>query len=82
VNKRAWISVLWPAFLCACAFEGLVFALVDPSDLHWGRDGVGLSRQGIYSVGFFVFWAMAACSGALTVAFLRSPPEEPATRPD
>jgi hypothetical protein len=82
MSKRAWISILWPAFLSACAFELVVFALVDPADLHWGRDGVGLSRQAIYTLSFFVFWTMAACSGALTVAFLTKPPEEPVTRPD
>lgn len=81
MTTRAWISILWPAFLSACVFELLIFALVDPADLRWGRDGEGMSRQGIYTLSFFVFWGMAACSCALTFAFLTKPPEEPSIRP-
>jgi hypothetical protein len=64
-NQR-WMWVLWPAFLVAGVLEMLVFAVVDPSDLHWFGQPVTMSRQGIYTVSFFVFWAVAAASSALT----------------
>lgn len=71
--SRQLIGILWPAFLLACGLEVLVFSLVDPSDLHWGGDALRLSRQGVYSIALFVFWAMAAASSAFT-ALLAMPP--------
>ncbi|MDH6594380.1 hypothetical protein M2165_004269 [Variovorax sp. TBS-050B] len=80
-SARQLIGILWPAFLLACVLEILVFSLVDPADLHWGGDALRLSRQGVYSVAFFVFWALAAASSAFT-ALLAMPlagerPEHP-----
>jgi hypothetical protein len=72
-SSRQLIGILWPAFLLACGLEVLVFSFVDPSDLHWGDDALRLSRQGVYSIAFFVFWAMAAASSAFT-ALLAMPP--------
>ena len=60
-----WIA--WPAFLVACLMEMLVFALVDPHDLQWfGRD-LELSKQAIYTLAFFAFWALAMVSSGLTI---------------
>ena len=73
MSARPWLSVLWPGFLLACVLELLVFALVDPSDLRWGGAGLELSRQAIYTYGFFAFWALTAASSALTLAFLTTP---------
>ena len=70
---RQLIGILWPAFLLACAMELLVFALVDPSDLNWGGEALRMSRQGVYTVAFFLFWGMAAASSAFT-ALLAMPP--------
>ncbi|MGJ7541975.1 hypothetical protein [Variovorax sp. LT1R16] len=64
IRRLAWI--LWPSFLLACVVEMLVFALVDPGDLHWRGEALPLSRQGIYTLGFFVFWALGMGSSALT----------------
>ena len=64
---RRWMWILWPAFLLACVTELLVFALVDPGDLHWRGEAVSLSRQAVYTAGFFVFWLMAAGTSALTL---------------
>lgn len=72
-SSRQLIGILWPSFLLACAIEILVFALVDPSDLHWGGEALRMSRQGVYTVAFFVFWGMAAASSAFT-ALLADPP--------
>ena len=66
VNRRV-MAVLWPAFLMTCVLEALVFALVDPANLRWwGGAQVELSNSAIYSLAFFVFWAVIAGAGALT----------------
>jgi hypothetical protein len=75
MKTKDWMSVLWPAFLLACAAELLVFALVDPGDLHWRGQAIGLSRQAVYTAGFFVFWLLAVGSSALTL-LLTKPAEE------
>jgi hypothetical protein len=42
------------------------FTLFDPLDLHVLGQPMELSRTAIYTLGFFVFWAFAAASSALT----------------
>ena len=74
VSKR-WMAIVWPAFLVAGLLEMLVFALVDPQDLHWGGLPMPLSRQGIYTLAFFLFWALTMLSGAVTVLLAQSPDE-------
>jgi hypothetical protein len=44
----------------------LVFAFVDPHDLHWFGQDLDLSRQAIYTLAFFAFWVLAMVSSALT----------------
>lgn len=68
-----WIA--WPAFLSACMLELVVFAMVDPHDLHWFGQPLALSRQGVYTMSFFAFWAISAVSNGLT-AVLSRPPEQ------
>ena len=70
-RRLMWIA--WPAFLVAAVLEMLVFAMVDPSDLHWAGGPVEVSRQAIYTVAFFVFWIMAMASSALTTLLAMSP---------
>ena len=74
VSKR-WMAIVWPAFLVAGLLEMMVFALVDPQDLHWGGVPMPLSRQGIYTLAFFLFWALTMLSGAVTVLLAQSPDE-------
>ena len=64
---RRLAVVLWPAFLMAAVLEMLVFALVDPAQLQ-GIDGtpLGLSAKAVYSLSFFVFWAVVAAACAMT----------------
>lgn len=59
--------VLWPAFLMAGVLEMVVFAFVDPDQLH-GFDGqaLELSPMAVYTIAFFVFWAVIAVAGAMT----------------
>ena len=70
-QKLMWI--LWPAFLVAGVAEGITFSLFDPQDMHIFGEPVNLSRIAIYSIGFFLFWAFAAASSALTCFLQRSP---------
>ncbi|CAN1536900.1 hypothetical protein MCEMAEM4_01630 [Burkholderiaceae bacterium] len=63
-QRMMWI--LWPAFLLAGVLEILVFALLDPTDLHWAGQPIDMSREGIYTLSFFVFWTVTAASSALT----------------
>ncbi|MFM8900190.1 MAG: hypothetical protein ACKOF9_09630 [Burkholderiales bacterium] len=65
--KRSLLIVLWPAFLMAGVLEILVFALVNPSDLH-SLSGQALlwSDQAIYTVSFLVFWAIISAAGGMT----------------
>lgn len=70
-QRIMWIA--WPAFLVAGLLEVLVFAVVDPSDLHWFGQPVTLSRQGVYTLAFFVFWGITMLSSALTTLLSLSP---------
>lgn len=67
--------VLWPAFLAAGVLEVLVFALVDPQELHWDGQPLMWSRAAVYTVAFFVFWGVAIVSSGLT-ALLALPADE------
>ncbi len=70
---RAALQVLWPAFLMAGVLEIGIFALVDPSELHWpGGAVVELSRQAVYSLAFLVFWAVIAVASAITAALMQA----------
>ena len=62
-TARRWVLVIWPAFLSACVFEALVFAVVDPGEGHWPGQVSQTARQGVYTIAFFCFWLIsAACS--------------------
>ncbi len=67
--------VLWPSFLVAAVAELLVFAVIDPADLHVFGIPVEAGRMPIYTLGFFFFWALGAAASALTVFLQRSPIE-------
>lgn len=69
---RKCMTVLWPSFLAAALLELIVFALISPSDLHWGDAQLGLGATGTYTVAFFLFWAVAGVSSYLTTTLSRS----------
>ena len=85
-QRLMWIA--WPAFLMAGVLEMLVFAMVDPQDLHWMGQPLEWSRQAIYTVSFFGFWLVTMLSSALTTLLAASPfevnrcPVRPDERPD
>lgn len=66
MGARHWMGIAWPAFLLAAVLEMIVFAMVDPGDLHWFGQPLAWSRQAVYTVAFFVFWGVTAVSSALT----------------
>lgn len=70
-QRLMWIA--WPAFLMAGVIEILVFAMVDPQDLHWFGQPLALSRAGVYTLAFFVFWLTTMASSMLTTLLARSP---------
>jgi len=71
--RQRLMWVLWPAFLVAGIAEGVTFSLFDPKDMHILGQTVELDRTAVYSIGFFLFWAFAAASSALTCFLQRSP---------
>ena len=64
MQRLMWIA--WPAFLMAGVMEMVVFAFVDPEALQWFDQPVNLSREGVYTVAFFLFWLVIMASGVLT----------------
>ncbi len=75
VRRLMWI--VWPAFLVAAAAELAFFSVVDPLDLHVFGAPLEMSRQAIYTLGFFGFWAVGMASSALTL-FLMQPAHDAA----
>lgn len=57
-------QILWPAFVVAGVIEMVVFAWVDPGDIT--LLGEHLGSQAVYSLAFFVFWALTAISGLIS----------------
>ena len=90
---RRLIWILWPSFLVGGVAEVIFFTLFDPMELPFsdtllpGGQALGESRLMVYTIGFFLFWAFAAASSALTCFFQRTsaeinrcpltPPERP-----
>ena len=70
-QRIMWI--VWPAFLVAGVLEVLVFAMVDPQDIHWFGHPLEFSRQGVYTAAFFMFWGIAMLSSGLTTLLAMSP---------
>ena len=72
-RRLMWIA--WPAFLMAGIVEMLIFAVVDPETLHWFGEPLHLSREGAYTLAFFVFWIIIMVSSALTTVLSLSASE-------
>ena len=65
--KRTALQILWPAFVAAGVMELLVFAPVDPADVHTLAGApIELSRQAVYTLSFFGFWAVIAAAAAVS----------------
>ena len=75
MKRQPMLWAAWPAFLAACALELLVFGFVDPNDMQWAGHPLALSRQGVYTVAFFLFWAIATAASVLACALRLAPGE-------
>jgi hypothetical protein len=74
-NAKRAIWILWPSFIVAGAAEALFFTIFDPTELQFFGEPLEVSRTGIYTIGFFLFWAIGAASAALAIFLERSPVE-------
>ncbi len=69
--KHRLLAIAWPAFTAAGVLEALVFAVVDPHELHWfGGAALGWSVQSVYSVTFLIFWLAISTSAAITALLM------------
>jgi hypothetical protein len=74
---RQAMAVGWSAFLMAGVLEALVFAVVDPQQLHgWAGAAAEWSREAVYTLSFLVFWAVIALAGCLSLLLAQEPPPE------
>jgi hypothetical protein len=65
--KQHALRILWPSFLSAGVLETLVFAVIDPADLHWfGGPPIDWSASAVYTVTFLIFWLVISTAGAMT----------------
>ncbi|MBM4197619.1 MAG: hypothetical protein FJ197_11100 [Gammaproteobacteria bacterium] len=72
---RAAAAIGWSSFLAACVGTMLIFAAVDPQVLIDGYDSLPssdtaafwLSHTGIYTIGFFLLWGVAALAALIAV---------------
>ncbi len=61
------MTILWPAFLMAGVLEMLVFAFVDPGELHgFGGALIGWPAQAVYTLAFLAFWGVICAACALS----------------
>lgn len=74
-SVKRWVLITWPAFLAACLLEALVFAAVDPVEVHWPGLAAQPSRQAVYTAAFFGFWLIAMACSALAL-WLGKPPRD------
>ncbi|MBL8199706.1 MAG: hypothetical protein JNK40_01930 [Chromatiales bacterium] len=82
-RMRVAAAIGWSSFLAACLGTLLTFAALDPQviidGVEGGEPGAApwwLTRTGIYSIGFFLFWAIGAVAGMLTDYLHEAPPSE------
>ena len=68
---RNLMWIFWPSFLMAGAATGLLFSTFDPRDLHCFGESFDWSRQAVYTLGFFLFWAMGAACATMTLVLSR-----------
>jgi hypothetical protein len=72
---KSAILILWPSFIVGGIGEVIFFTVFDPRELYLFGEVTHLSRMAVYSVGFFLCWAFAAASSALTVFLARTATE-------
>jgi hypothetical protein len=78
---RFLMQVLWPSFLTAIVACGGFFSMIDPHELVLAGITLASSREGAYTLSFFVFWILFALSSSLTW-LLSNGIDSPQRRPD
>jgi len=74
-RSRAIGAVVWASFLAACAGTMFFFAFVAPDSLLGDYpDSDRIDRVGVYTLGFFGLWCLAALASALTLYLQGRPP--------
>jgi hypothetical protein len=58
--------VLWPSFIAAGLGVGIIFTLVDPTELVILDQLLQASRTAVYTLGFFILWAICTVASALS----------------
>ena len=72
---RQAMFILWPSFVVGGIGEVVFFTVFDPQELYLFGEATSLSRLAVYSIGFFLCWAFAAASSAVTVFLQRGAKE-------
>ena len=62
------IAILWPSFITAGIATVLFTVAFDPAELFFDYD---ISRLGIYTISFFLFWLFGAITAMSTCYFLK-----------
>ena len=75
MTRDQLIWILWPSFIAAGVAEVVFFTAFDPQELIVFGEPVAWSRTAVYSIGFFVFWAVTAAASALTCFFQQTSAE-------
>jgi hypothetical protein len=70
VKNLMW--VLWPSLIAAGMDVGIIFTLIDPTELIVLGHPTHLSRTAIYTLGFFILWAICSVASALSCFLLLS----------
>jgi hypothetical protein len=66
-----WVLAAWSSFLSACLLEGVVFAVLDPTEIHAIGSFNSPTRQGVYTVTFFLFWLQGMVCASLALWLYR-----------
>ncbi len=62
------VAILWPSFITAGIATVLFTTAFDPAIIFIEYD---ISRLGIYTICFFLFWSLGATTAAATCYFLK-----------
>jgi len=69
-GRKLWVrclmQVLWPAFLGAAITVGLVFSMIDPTQVEWVHTYLNDSREAAYTAGFILFWIVYSLACTMT----------------
>lgn len=65
------IQLLLLSFFTAILGETVFFAVIDPQLLYLFGEPVEWSPMVVYSVGFFMFWALTALTAGLVILMLK-----------